>query len=86
MGYNNVLNSTLLLRPLWIPVIVSKRAPNPITRAKGELGTTSPERSFHPAQAKPGRFEVVSGPRWWDLTLQIKEEDLNQDKNENKQP
>lgn len=71
------VDSTLLLRPLWIPVIVSKRVPNPIRRAKGELETTSPERSFHPAQAKPGRFGVVSGPGWVDFTLQTKEEDLN---------
>lgn len=57
------VRTTLQLRPLWMPVIVSRRSPRPVRRGKGELGTTSPGQSLHPGQAKPGRLGVVSGPR-----------------------
>lgn len=60
---NSSVRPTLQLRPLWIPVIVSRRSPRPVRRGKGELGTTSPGRSLHPGQDKPGRLGVVSLPR-----------------------
>lgn len=53
---------TFLLRPLWRPVMVFRRRPRPVRRGKGELGTTRPGPSLQPAQAKPGRLEMVSEP------------------------
>lgn len=69
---------TFLLRPLWMPVMVSRRSPRLVRRGKGELGDIIPGRSLHPGQAKPGRLAVVSGAMWHTWALHNTEEDLTQ--------